>query len=307
MSYEKELRELSKRLEEEYLRSYSTQIGKVAKKRLLGTLFFNLHELRKNFEENLDPFVLISIEQRMNWISDWLTQEAWGHFFGNLYLIERSLYYNNRPEIKNRLHWTVGDLYTAHVLILQGNNLSDSLGSAFLDRLAGIVKVDCQLIDIGDKEFFKLAIINLCTINSVLCDYLSLPDILADQKTMAKKYLRSSFESLKSAFLKTALLADKISLQLFIYRTLVSSAKILDEKIEFLQDHYIDLLKQLETQISKLNAYDRILSLCSLYYLSKEKFTELFEKIFEGLSSEVNWVNRPFYVKMLILYLRDRK
>jgi len=307
MSYKEELKELSKRLEEEYLRSYSKQIGKVAKKRLFGTLFFNFYELRKNFEKNLDPFVLISIEQRMNWISDWLTQEVWGHFFGNLYLIERSLYFNNRPELKNRLHWTIGDLYTAHALVLQGNNLSDSLGSAFLDRLAGIVKVDCQLIDNKDKEFFKLATINLCTINSVLCDYLSLPNILADQKTMAKKYLRSSFESLKRAFLETAILDNNISLQLFIYRMVGSGAKILDEKIESLQDHYNDLLKQLETRISELNAYDRILSLCSLYYLNKEKFADLFEKSFEDLSSRVNWINRPFYVKMLILYLRNKE
>ena len=132
------------------------------------------------------------IEQHMEYISDWLEQEASSHFFGNLYQIEYSLKSNNKTELQNRLNWTIGDFYTAHVMILQGNNLSDSLGSAFLDRLTGIVKVDCRLINTKYGEFFKLAVINLCTINSVLCDYLNLPKISSEQEKLVKKYLRMS-------------------------------------------------------------------------------------------------------------------
>lgn len=303
MLNEKALKELGKRLEEEYLRSYSTHIGKPAMKRLLGTLFFNLYKLKKEFQKNLDPFVVIGLEQRMNWISDWLTQDAYGHFFGNLYQIEYSLIYNNRSELQKRLNWTIGDLYTAHVLILQGNNLTDSLGSAFLDRLNGLVTVDCKLIDKKDQDFFKLAVINLCTLNSVLADYVNMTT--GDQKDLAKKYLRLSFDSLERAFRDTEKLDENISLPLFVYLTLKNDAVILNEKIDLLEKDFHSLLQQLENKISKLRPYDIILSLCNLHELDEEKFRELLEQVFEEISKKVDWINRPFYVRMLILYLQD--
>lgn len=76
----KVMKELGRRLDEEYVRSYSAHIRKPARKRLFGTLFFNFYELKNNFTKNIEPFALVGIEQRMSWISDWLTQEAFGHF-----------------------------------------------------------------------------------------------------------------------------------------------------------------------------------------------------------------------------------
>lgn len=305
MLSEKVLAELCKRLDEENFRSYSKSIGTLARKRLYATLFFNLNELKNKFSNNLRPFTLIGIEQRMNWIKDWLQQEAWGHFFGNLYQVEYSLLNNNRQELQNQLSWTIEDLHTAHVLILNGSNLTDSLGSAFLERLNGLVTVDCKLIDKKDREFFKLALINLCNVMSVLNDYLNMAEDACDEKGLAKHYIEVSFKSLKKAFTDKEISDEDINLSLFVYLTLRNSAKSLNEKIDDLEEGYRNIQNQLETGISELKAYNVILSLCNIYYLDKAKFRELFENEFERFSTKVDWVNRPFFVRMLILYLQD--
>lgn len=299
------MEELGNRFDEEYFRSFSSHIGKPAKKRLVGTLFFNSYELKKNFLSNLNPFVLVALEQRMNWIKDWLQQEAWSHFFGNFYLIERSLYYNNRPELQNRLEWTISDLHTAHILMLTGDNLTDSLGSSFFERLKGLVTVDCKLIDNKDQEFYKLAVINLCNVNDVLNYYVSMANADQEYKDLAKSYMKLSFLSLKKTFLDTEKPTTDINLSFFLYATMQNCAKALNEKIEVLQDTYEELENQLEAEIAELKAYNSILSLCDLYYLNKEKFTRLFEKVFEEISAKVDWINRPFYVKMLIFFLQE--
>jgi len=303
----KVIKELGRRLDEEYVRSYSAHIRKPARKRLFGTLFFNFYELKNNFTKNIEPFALVGIEQRMSWISDWLTQEAFGHFFGNLYLIERSRYYNNRPQLQKRLNWSIGDLYTAHILVLSGDNLTDSLGSTFLERLKELISADCKIIDSKDPEFFKLSLINLCTANSVLIDYVNLANADTDQKNLAKDYMRLSLASLEKAFVETEKTTENIHLLLYVYLTLRNIAGILDENINKLKENYGDIVKLLEMQIFTLRVYSVILSLCNLYYLDKEKFRALFEKIFEVISTKVDWINRPFYIKMLMLYLQDTK
>lgn len=301
----KVLEELGNRFDEEYLRSFSSHIGKPARKRLLGTLFFNSNELKESFRSNLDPFVLVALEQRMNWIKDWLQQEAWSHFFGNLYLIERSLYYNNRPELQDRLGWTISDLHTAHILMLMGDNLTDSLGSCFFERLKGLVTVDCKLIDDKDREFYKLAVINLCNVIDVLNYYINMANADPEYKELAKSYMRLSFASLQKTFLDAEKPSTDINLSFFIYTAVQKCARVLNEEVEALLDTYKKLGNQLEGEIADLKAYNSILSLCDLYYLNKEKFISLFEKVFEKVSAKVDWVNRPFYIRMLLFYLEE--
>lgn len=299
------INELVKRVDEDYIRSYSTSIKSPAKKRLFGTLFFNLHELRKNFSKNLDPFVLVGIEQRMSQISDWMTQEAYGHFFGNLYYVERSRYYKNKPKLQKLLNWSIGDLYTAHMLVLSGNVLSDSLGSTFMERLKELISADCKIIDSKDPDFFKLSLINLCTANSVLTDYVNLTEASKEQKDLAKKYMELSNVSLKKAFIETEITDENINLLLYAYLVICNIAEILTYNVDNLKGKYDETASLFEKQISNLRAYTIILSLCNLHYLDNEKFRVIFDKVFENLSTKVDWVNRPFYIKMILLYLRD--
>jgi hypothetical protein len=299
------INELAKSVDEDYVLSYSTSIKSQAKKRLFGTLFFNLHELRKNFSKNLDPFVLVGIEQRMSQISDWMAQEAYGHFFGNLYYVERSRYYKNKPKLQKLLNWSIGDLYTAHMMVLSGDNLSDSLGSTFMERLNELISADCKIIDSKDPDFFKLSLINLCTANSLLIDYVNITDASKEQKDLAKKYMELSNLSLKKAFIETEISGESIHLLLYAYLTTCNIAKILNDDVDNLKGKYDDTVSLFEKHVSKLRAYTIILSLCNLYYLNNEKFRVIFDKVFENLSTKVDWINRPFYIKMILLYLLD--
>ncbi len=258
------INELVKRIDEDYVRSYSTSIKSQAKKRLFGTLFFNLHELRKNFSKNLDPFVLVGIEQRMNQISDWMTQEAYGHFFGNLYYVERSRYYKNKPKLQKFLNWSTGDLYTAHMLVLSGNNLSDSLGSTFMERLKELISADCKIIGSKDPDFFKLSLINLCTANSLLIDYVNLTGASKEQKDLAKKYMELSNVSLKKAFIETEISGENVNLLLYAYLTVCNIAKILNDNVDNLKGKYDETVSLFEKQVSNLRAYTIIKSLQSL-------------------------------------------
>jgi hypothetical protein len=306
MLKDKVIEELSNRFGEEFSRSFSSTIENPARRRLFATLFFNSYELEKNFLSNLDPFALVALEQRMNQIRDWLQQEAFAHFFGYLYQIEYSLDYHNRSELQNRLQWTISDLHTAYILMLTGDNLTDSLGSCFFERLRGLVTVDCKLIDAKDKEFYKLAVINLCNVNDVLNYYVGMGNADQKYKDLAKSYMKLSFLSLKRTFLDAEKPETDINLSLYVYATVQNCAKVLDEKIEELQDTYEELENDLEAGISKLRPYNSILSLCDLYYLNKEKFTSFFEEVFEQISTKIDWINRPFYIKMMIFYLLEK-
>lgn len=297
------VKEIEAKFNKELERYNKSHLKAVPRKRLLGTLFFNLYEIGK-LQDNLDPFVLVGIKQLMNQISDELIQYTFTHFFGNLYQIEYSLLSKNYEELQNRLSWTIYDLYTMHVQILQGSSLSDSLGGSFFDRLKGLVKTDCALIDSRSTAFFKLAVINLCTVNAVLVDYIH--KVNGEHREIAKNYLRSSFNTLRKAFLEIEKDSSNLSLMLFVYLTLKKQATILDEKIEPVEVEYENLMKKLGSEAQNLRAYDLILCICSLYELDKEKFMELFNENFPRLSTEgVHWTQRPFYVRMLIFFIQE--
>ena len=154
---------------EELRRMGQSNLGKVSRKRLLTNLFHNLNEL-SNFQDNLDPYNLVGIEQLKNRISDEIIEDANTHFFGNLYQIEYDLNNKRFDKLQNLLSWTINDVSVMHIQVLQGSSLGDSLGSSFIDRLSGLVNVDNKLITTDNQQFKKLAIINLCAINRCLVE-----------------------------------------------------------------------------------------------------------------------------------------
>lgn len=303
MMNKKVIEEIEKSLTSEFIRYYSRHLGKSARKRLLGTLLFNLHEIRK-LHKNLDPFVLVGLEQCMNRISDELLEDAYSHFFGNLYQIESSLHYRNYSRLQKQLDWTINDLYVMHAQILRGSPLDDSLSSAFFDRLKGLVTTDCSLIDGKNAQFFKLALINLCMLNSVLIDYIN--RIGGGYKDVAENYLGSSFRTLKRVYLDTEKEEENISLLLYVYLTIKKSSVILNENVDMMEKESKNLIEKYGSKISDLRDYDLILGLCNIHGLNREEFRQLFKSVFEKLSTKnVDWRNRPFYIRMLTFYLQE--
>lgn len=294
--------EIRKELSKEFSRYNSHPTSKNARKQLLGTLFLNLYEL-KDLEENFEPFELVGIEQTINRISSELTQYAYEHFFGNLYQIRNSLREKDYERLQNQLHWTINDLYSMHAQILQKNIISNSLESSFFGRLKGLVAVDHILIDRKDEDFFILSLINLCTLNTVLVDYIHMN---GDFKDEAIHYLKSSFETLKKAFLDTEKDKNNVSLFLYVYINIKKDLKILNEDVDTIEDEFKDLMGIYESNFLELRDYASVLGLCNLYELDKEKFKEMFNLVFDKLSTKkIHWNTRPFYIKLLILYLKE--
>jgi hypothetical protein len=124
-------------------------------------------------------------------------------------------------------------------------------------------------------------------------------------KDLAKSYMRLSFVSLRKTFVDPEKPHTDINLSFFVYATVQKCAKVLNEEVDALLDIYKKLESQLEREVAELKVYNSILSLCDLYYLNKEKFILLFEKVFEKVSAKVDWVNRPFYIRMLLFYLEE--
>jgi hypothetical protein len=302
---DKVITELVKNFENEYFRSFQTLTTMPARKRVKGNVFFNSHLLIKIFSDNLDPFVLVALEQQMNEIKDWLEEEAFGHFFGNLYLVERSRYFNNRPQLQNRLEWSINDIHTAHIMMLKGSALVSSLGSTFFERLKELVNADCKIIDGRDPQFLKLAIINLCNVIDCLLFYISMPEAEKMQKDLAKEYMESSLPVLEKAFLDKVFL-DEHNLGFFMYLSIKRCKEAIGQTLDGKQIMtYNELEKDFEAKIEQLKSYNVILSLCNIYYLNREKFFTLFEKSVDKLI--IDWNNRPFYVRILSFYLENFK
>ena len=267
-------------------------------KRALGTLFFNLYEL-KIIGEHLDPFNLVGIEQAMNKISDELVQQAGIHFFGNLYEVKFSFDQRNYRKLQNQLNWSINDLYAMHVQILQEEIESHSLESAFFDRLKDLIEVDCKLINKNDDNLFKLATINLCSVNMLLIDYIEFNGEYVD---LAKQYLKLSFKTLDNVLLNNKN-DNVISLFLYVYLVLEKASKIVKGDISV---NLEELMEYYESKISNLREYDCILGLSNIYKLDTEKFIEIFNVIFNKLSStRKTGITRPFYIKILIFYLNE--
>ncbi len=298
-------KELAVNFENEYQRSFQTFTTMPARKRVNGNVFFNSHQLVTNFSDNLDPFTLVALEQRMAKIKDWLEEEAFGHFFGNLYLVERSRYFDNRAQLQNRLEWSINDVHTAHIMMLRGDNLVSSLGSTFFERLKELVNADCKLINGKDPQFFKLAIINLCNVIDCLYYYVNMPNADIEQSDLAKEYMKSSLPFLSQIFNDKALVED-INLRFFLYLSVKRCKESLSQTIDDKETSaYNELEKEFEKDLMSLKSYNVILSLCNLYYLNREKFLAFFEKCFVSL--KIDWVNRPFFIRSLLFYLENYK
>jgi len=297
-------KELVSNFEIEFRRSTSTSLSKSSRKRQNGTLYFNSHQLIENFSSNLEPFALVALEQRMNLIKDWLEQESWTHFYGNFYLIEKSLEFHNLPELQNRLQWTIADLYTGRILMLTGDNLTSSEGSCFFERLHGLVSVDCKLIDRRDKQFFKLAIINLCNVVDCLHYYVKMPNSDEDNKKLAIDYLKYSLASLTQVLFNNDIPIEDINLLFFVYLSITRCKESLGRSSEDKeQEVYQSIVKKFEEELDRLKTYNKILALCDLYYLDNAKFMVLFERCYNKLI--IDWVNRPFYIRILMFYLKN--
>lgn len=306
-SYSKmnEIIKLKTELQEE-LKRMNSQLNMYSRKRLLIHIFYSLNDLN-NFKENLDAYTLIGIEQLKNKISNELIEDSYSHFFGNLYQIEYSLRYNNYEELQNRLNWTINDVSIMHVQVLQGSSLRDSLGSAFIDRMSGIVKVDNEIITKNNKEFLKLAIINLCSINNCLVDIFN--NIGGGPDNKIKKYIETNQISLKSAFQNVEKNNDNLGLLTFIYLNLVNNVKIINSEIDSEKDTFKEIKKLIDNGYKSLRIYDSILMACNLYYLNENT---LFDKIYGDIETNlltyrIDWKIRPFFIKLLLLYLKKNK
>ena len=302
MQNDEMVRELEQRFYEEFANVKRCRKHSIPMKRALGNLYFNLYELKRRLPNNIDPFLMMGIEQLMNIISDDFVQDANAHFFGNLYQIEYSLRNGDRGKLQNQLNWTIYDLYTPHIEIFQGQKLDDSLGSAFWERLKGLITVDSSLIKSKDRDFFKLAMINLCSVNSILTDYITM--INGEQKKRAEEYLKTCFDTFKEALLTTQRTDGNLSLLSFVYLCLKKDSALLDEKIDSIDKEFYDLYRDFELAVTKLNSYDVTLFLCNFYEIDKEKSVQLFKKMFETLSQTTNLNNRPFYIRLMIFSLQ---
>jgi hypothetical protein len=292
-------------LHEELRRYNSAKLNSYNKKRLLTNLFFILNELSL-FKDKLDPFNYSGIEQLKNKIADELIEGTYSHFFGDLYQIEYSLKYNNFPELQNRLSWTINDVSIMRIQILLGSTLDDSLGSAFFDRLDGLVNVDNAIITQNKTEFLKLSIINLCVVNRCLVDYIL--KINGKYSGLVRKYLMKNQIALKKAFSDLDKIPDNLSLLSFVYLNIKSNCAILNEDIAILQKDFESIKKLISENYKLLRDYDCVLTACNLFDFEKDLFNEIYEFCAEKLSKHrIDWKIRPFFIQLLIYGLKKLK
>jgi len=206
----------------------------------------------------------------------------------------------NFKELQNRLSWTVNDILTMHTHILLGSSLDDSLGSAFLDRIKGLINVNRKIIEKNMSDFFKLSIINLCTVNKCLLDFLRNND-----NDLVRGYIETNQHPLKKAFDDLEKSPSNLSLLSYLYLNITGNAKILKDDIKIFISEFEKMKKLLLEHYESLRNYEAILIACNLFEL---KEYDLFDKISGSLekkllSKSIDWQVRPFFIRMLIYKL----